>query len=120
MAARMVFQADLAPQKLYHATSIAAGALLPLGIMTSPGSLTSMPVDLALGVALPIHSHIAMNYVISDYAQKISKAPAFAGGLRFALLGLTTVTFLGLTKLNLSGQGVSETLKQMWRPQEKA
>ena len=191
--------------------------------------MLSFPVDLALGVALPVHSHMALNYVrspplptspahhthsqsnvcgcpnstvrlvrltlslatnlrwgrrgfdaqvISDYAPKISKNPAFssatpshvglkclgsrtharvsppcrprdgertavwislsllaslkitevwmglsacgcAAGLRLATLGMTVVTVLGLTKLNLAGDGISETVKSLWRPKKE-
>eukprot|EP00242_Pyramimonas_sp_CCMP2087_P006513 CAMPEP_0198209976 /NCGR_PEP_ID=MMETSP1445-20131203/18020_1 /TAXON_ID=36898 /ORGANISM="Pyramimonas sp., Strain CCMP2087" /LENGTH=100 /DNA_ID=CAMNT_0043883901 /DNA_START=126 /DNA_END=428 /DNA_ORIENTATION=+ len=96
-------------------TSVAAAALVPLSIATSPNAL-SMPVDLALAVALPIHSHIALNYVVSDYAQKISKHPACAGSMRLAVMGMTAVSILGLTKLTLNGKGVTGTLKELWRP----
>jgi succinate dehydrogenase (ubiquinone) membrane anchor subunit len=36
----------------------------------SQGSTLTRFADLALGVALPIHSHIAVNNVISDYVPK--------------------------------------------------
>lgn len=47
--------------KLYHAISLAILAGTPLAIATSPSAIT-MPIDVVLGVALPVHAHIGMNY----------------------------------------------------------
>lgn len=46
--------------KIYHASSFALAGLVPCA-MAIPGG--SAPVDLALGLALPVHSHIALNFV---------------------------------------------------------
>ena len=32
------------------------------------------------------------------------------------MLGITGTTALGLVKLNLTGPGITETLKSLWRP----
>ena len=45
----------------------------------------SLPVDLTLGVLFPVHSHIALNYVISDYVPKAIRTTA-----RVGLFGATT------------------------------
>ena len=73
-----------------------------------------MPVDLALGVALPLHGHIGMNYVITDYAEKFIGAGA-RGPARIAMVGFTGISMIGLTKLNLTGPGITETIKSLWR-----
>jgi succinate dehydrogenase (ubiquinone) membrane anchor subunit len=65
-------------------------------------------------VAFPIHAHIGLNFVISDYVPKASRAPA-----RYALLGVTALTMLGLLKLNLSGHGITETYKSLWREKDE-
>ena len=39
--------------------------------------------------------------------------------LRGTLLGVTIVTFLGLTKLNIDGPGVTESFKSVWRPRKE-
>jgi len=44
--------------------------LTPLAFLLSPSKM-NMPVDIALGVLLPLHGHIGMNYVITDYATKL-------------------------------------------------
>ena len=47
--------------KLYHAVNMVVLAGVPAAITTSPSALT-MPLDLVLGIALPLHAHIGMNY----------------------------------------------------------
>lgn len=65
-----------------------------------------MVADLALGVVMPIHSHISVNGVISDYVPKAymgadsgfdSRAAASSNRdlLRLALLSIAWVHFLG-------------------------
>lgn len=46
--------------KLYHGSSFALAALVPAAAVAPGGQL---PIDLALGAALPVHSHIALNFV---------------------------------------------------------
>ncbi|CAN0233042.1 unnamed protein product [Laminaria digitata] len=70
-----------------------------------------MPLDVVLGLALPLHAHIGMNYaVISDYVPK-----PFRGQARGAMLAASILAALGLLKLNLTGAGMTETLKATWR-----
>lgn len=99
--------------KLYHMTTYASLGLFPVALVLSPSAL-NMPVDLALGVVFPVHGHIGMNYIISDYVPK-----AMRGGARMALLAATGLTVLGLFKLNVSGPGVTETVKALWRGPKK-
>lgn len=77
-----------------------------------------MPVDVALGFALPFHAHIGMNYVITDYVPKFLSKSAL-GPARMAMAGVTGVTVLGLTKLNLKGAGITATVKSMWYKKQK-
>lgn len=46
---------------LYYAVNMVVLAGVPAAIATSPSALT-MPLDLVLGIALPLHAHIGMNY----------------------------------------------------------
>lgn len=62
------------------------------------------------GVLFPIHSHIALNYVISDYIPKASRSLVRAG-----LLGATIVAAAGILKLNISGPGLTDVIKSLWR-----
>lgn len=100
--------------KVYHSTGLALAALTPLAFVLSPSPL-NLPVDIVLGVLFPLHSHVALNYVISDYVPKSAR-----GAARFAVLGATIVALAGLFKLNLQGPGLTETVKSFWRkPEEK-
>ena len=62
------------------------------------------------GVIFPLHSHVALNYVISDYVPKATRSAA-----RTVLLGATIVAAAGLLKLNIEGPGLTETFKSVWR-----
>jgi len=96
----------------FHKINMLLLGLTPVAFALSPSPF-AMPVDIALGLALPIHAHIGMNYVITDYAPKISKG--IVGPCRIAMLGLTAFTVLGLLKLNTTGEGLTETVKKLWR-----
>jgi succinate dehydrogenase (ubiquinone) membrane anchor subunit len=90
-------------------TNLSLAALVPTAVILSPSSL-NVPVDYALAVLLPLHSHIGMNGVLSDYIPK-NILPL----TRLALLGASGVMFLGLMNLNITGSGVTETVKTIWR-----
>jgi len=143
-----------AMMKIYHASSIALAALVPAAAAMPEGQLA---IDLALGAAMPVHSHIAMNFVrarcerrdaartraarsvrarrratratrrdgerstderrasdgtqiISDYAPKRARGPT-----RAATLALTVATAVGLFKLNTQGDGITRTVKSLWK-----
>ena len=96
---------------IFHKTNLATLALTPVAIVLSP-SVINMPVDLALGVIFPIHAHIGMNGVISDYALKFGIP---VGPARYLMAAFTGGTIIGLTVLNIKGDGITETLKQFWR-----
>jgi succinate dehydrogenase (ubiquinone) membrane anchor subunit len=69
----------------------------------------SLPIDVTLGLLLPFHSHVAMNYVVTDYVPKSLRGPA-----RAALLAVTVVAAAGLLKLNLTGPGLTKSIKSLW------
>ena len=90
-------------------SGIALIGLTPLAFILSP-SFVNFPIDLALGFMFPLHSHVALNYVISDYVPKASRA-----GARAVLLSATIIATAGLLKLNIEGPGITETFKSVWR-----
>ena len=96
--------------KLYHYTTYLSLGLFPAALALSPSALC-MPVDLAMGVVFPVHGHIGMNYIVSDYIPKDGRPAA-----RALLALLTGGTVLGLLNLNVRGVGITETVKSMWRP----
>lgn len=99
--------------KLFHNINNSLVVLTPIAVCLSPSSM-NLPVDLVLGVALPLHAHIGMNMVITDYGKK-GLGAALIGPARWVMLGVTVSTALGLTKLNLTGPGITETIKSLWR-----
>merc|ERR1719197_1847463 len=103
----------------YHKLNFAMIALGPLALVLSP-SVLNAPVDLLMGIMIPLHGHVGGNDVISDYAKKVTKAPWFDQALRKGLLGVTVITFFGLLKLNLQGPGITEACKSVWRPRVKS
>lgn len=57
--------------KYYHLMNTSLLVACPLALMISPSAWT-FPIDLFLGVALPLHGHVGFNYVITDYVPKAS------------------------------------------------
>lgn len=74
-----------------------------------------MPIDLILGFAFPFHGHVGMNYVISDYVPKNLRSIARGG-----LLASSIILTAGLFKLNVTGNGLTETVKSLWKKPVKA
>jgi len=107
----LLYVADTAPslKKLYHQSGIALAALVPLAIFQQQGDALGRVVDAGLALAVPLHGHIAMNYVVTDYVPK-----SVAGAARWGVLGASALTFAGLAKLAIAGPGVTPTVKALW------
>jgi succinate dehydrogenase (ubiquinone) membrane anchor subunit len=99
--------------KAFHATGAILALTVPAMFIDAP--VVSLPLDLVLGFVFPLHAHVAMNYVITDYVPKASR-----GIVRMVVLATTVITTAGLLKLNVSGPGFSATIKSLWRKQESA
>merc|ERR1711907_520075 len=95
---------------LYHKTNLLAIGLTPLAFVV-PESVPVLPcvLNVFLGVVFPIHGHIGMAGVLTDYVPKIAGKGAL-NPARYALMGLTTVTVLGLLKHNLTGDGMTKSV----------
>jgi succinate dehydrogenase (ubiquinone) membrane anchor subunit len=91
--------------------------LFPVAIMAHP-SVISMPVDVALGVMFPVHMHIGMGYVITDYVPKFFGKGALTPA-RYLQLVLSGLTLIGLTKLNFMGPGLVGSVKALWAEKKK-
>lgn len=97
--------------KVYHYVNLALLGTAPLAFVAPPP--LTFPIDLFLSVAFPLHAHIGMNAVISDYAKKFFGKSAVHPA-RLGMLGVTTVTTLGLLKLTVAGPGLIATIKSLW------
>jgi len=96
--------------KAYHASGLILAVLTPVALAVSPSPVT-LPFDLLLGALFPLHSHVALNYVISDYVPKVSRPAA-----RGVILVATVIAAAGILQINLAGPGLTETIKSLWRP----
>ncbi len=103
---------------LYHKLNWAICGLTPLALLLSP-SIANLPVDLALGVGIPVHFQISGHMLVTDYSPlllgALGKTAAVQNGLRLAVTVTTAITVIGLAKLNLQGPGLTETIKSVWR-----
>lgn len=97
-------------KKIYHNSSLALAGLVPLAVFQQQGDLFGRVVDAGLNVALPVHSHIAMNYVVTDYVPK-----SIRGAARWGVLGSSAVIAAGMLRLNVAGPGVTATVKALWK-----
>ncbi|KAJ1640961.1 hypothetical protein T492DRAFT_924870 [Pavlovales sp. CCMP2436] len=102
--------------KVYHYVNLALLGAAPLAFVAPPP--LTFPIDLFLAVGFPLHAHIGMNAVISDYVKKFLGKGAVQPA-RFGMLGVTTVTTLGLLKLTLTGPGLIATIKGLWKAPPK-
>jgi succinate dehydrogenase (ubiquinone) membrane anchor subunit len=94
----------------YHKTHWIMLGLVPTAFLVPSSSLT-MPLDLLLAILAPIHGHIGMNWIITDYVPPNAQAGARAG-----MMGLTLLAMAGLVKLSLDtdGPGLVGSVKSLW------
>ena len=95
--------------ELFHYSHVALLAGIPVAVLLSPSVLV-MPLDLALGLLLPWHTHVGMANVLEDYVPRPYRSLAKGG-----LLLVSVLATLGLLKVNLCGAGITESVKSLWR-----
>merc|ERR1711998_470214 len=106
----MLLKADYSKpmMNIFHKSNIACMALFPFALALPDSFVyTSMVFNTAVGLAFPLHGHIGFSGMLTDYVPKVNKS--LLGPSRAALLGITTVTTLGLLKLNLTGDGITKS-----------
>mmetsp|Transcript_9036 Transcript_9036/g.13582 ORF Transcript_9036/g.13582 Transcript_9036/m.13582 type:complete len:141 (+) Transcript_9036:83-505(+) len=99
--------------KWFHTTNLLLVGMFPVAVVSSPSTM-SYVLDLLMGVLIPIHAHVGVNIVISDYVPKAARSVC-----RYGMVGATVITIAGLTKLNVFGPGMTETIKYLWRTPKK-
>lgn len=107
-----VLAADVAgPQfmKAHHLSSYAMAVATPLAIVADKDGFLQRIADFGLALAIPVHMHIGMNALVTDYLPKAAR-----GAGRVGLLTATAFSTLGLLKLNLTGPGITQTVKGLW------
>jgi succinate dehydrogenase (ubiquinone) membrane anchor subunit len=88
-------------------------ALAPAALMLAPNS-ANMPIDYLLAIVIPFHSHVGLNMVVADYVPKAMRTMARSG-----VLACSVILFAGVMKLNVSGVGLTETVKALWREKKE-
>ena len=78
------------------------------------GAPITTVLDAAMGVAIPLHFHIGMRSVLVDYVHE----PGAQSAALAVLAGVTVLTALGLTKLNMTDVGITEAVKSVWVTQD--
>lgn len=91
---------------IHHKITTFLSIVTPIYFL-SPNSLTDGIVDSTVGLLLAAnvsaHSWIGLNYVVTDYVPKVSKA--MVGPARAVTAGLGLVTMVGLGKIAVNGKG---------------
>lgn len=83
-----------------------------------PDTTTNDMVDKSIGTILAVnigaHSWIGLNYVVTDYVPKVTKA--LVGPARIVSAGIGAVTVVGLTKVSFNDKGgIKGVLKALWK-----
>lgn len=95
--------------ELYHDSQTALLVTFPVAMILAP-SIVCAPFDLAMGFIIPYHMHVGCTQILEDYVPRGGQS-----SMRGLLVVLSSLTGLGLLKLNLCGSGLSESLKSLWR-----
>jgi succinate dehydrogenase (ubiquinone) membrane anchor subunit len=80
-------------------------ALIPAAIFV-PGTA----VDMAIAIVLPVHNHMGMDGLFTDYVKPRKFLPAVYAVNR----GVGVATVAGLTYFNLYDVGICEGMKMLW------
>jgi succinate dehydrogenase (ubiquinone) membrane anchor subunit len=100
---------DSSQQELYHYTHYSLAALTPVALILSP-SFLNIPVDLALGVALPLHFSMGLIQITEDYVPRPQQHL-----VKIIVYIVCSLSFIGLLKINLCGAGITESFKAIYR-----
>lgn len=87
-------------------------AALPAGLLFSP-SILNFPVDLILTFAVPFHAWYGCHHVVDDYVPE-----EYRPASNTLLYIITAVCVLGLLNLTFRGDGVTESIKSLWRDEK--
>jgi len=101
---------DLRQSHAFEISSVALVVLIPTALFQLP--ILSAACDLALGFLLPFHGAVGTQTIIEDYLPN-------ARWLKFLNLVVAVLAAVGLTNLNVRGDGIAETVKLIWRREKK-
>mmetsp|Transcript_2174 Transcript_2174/g.2512 ORF Transcript_2174/g.2512 Transcript_2174/m.2512 type:complete len:143 (+) Transcript_2174:46-474(+) len=106
---------------LHHKMTTFLAVTTPLYFLAPSDSLPPMAdsvIGLALAVNVSAHSWVGMNYVVTDYVPKVSKA--MTGPARILTAGLSALTLAGLGKIATNGKGgLKGAVGGLWKKKEE-
>jgi hypothetical protein len=95
--------------ELFQFSAWVMAAALPVGLLFSP-SILNMPIDLVLTFTVPFHAYYGMHHVVEDYVPG-----AYQPASNALLYIVTALCVLGLLNLSVQGDGITESIKSLWR-----
>ena len=106
---------------VHHGMSTALVVAAPF-VFLSPDSMTDGMIEKVFGIGISTiisaHSWVGLNYIVTDYVPKVSKA--LVGPARVASAAIAGVTFIGLGKISLNNEGgIKGALKGLWNPKKE-
>ena len=84
--------------------------------------IVQVPIDYIMCVLYPLHGHIGMSHIYSDYCGPVHSfffmnyLQVLSKTLRIITLFITLFGMMGLLYLNATSDGLTATIKQLWRP----
>ena len=97
-------------EKIFHYSQLTAAVLFPISFILAP-SAVCVPIDYIMCVLYPLHGCIGMSHVWSDYC-----GPSLGKALKITDLIVSLIAMFGLLYLNATSDGLTATIKQLWRP----
>lgn len=98
----------------YHWSYERILSIATIPLIASAFTMTHPHIDFALGIVLPLHCHLGMDCIITDYLPK--RRVGVIHPIAKTTLGLTTLLSLyGLYKLNTEDVGITEYVKKVWK-----
>ncbi|KAI8815587.1 CybS-domain-containing protein [Fimicolochytrium jonesii] len=98
----------------YHWDFERALSIASIPVVVAPFIVGSHPlVDLALGVVIPLHSHVGFDACITDYFPK-HREPVMNRIFKAALYGVTGLSLYGCYQFNTNDIGITEFFKRLW------
>jgi len=99
--------------EIFQFSAWAMAIAIPTGLLFSP-SILNMPIDLFLAFSVPFHAWYGVHHVIEDYVPE-----AYRPAANSLLYVVTAITVLGLLSLTFRGDGVTESIKSLWREEKE-
>lgn len=118
--------------KIFHYSQLTAAVLFPISFILAPSAICvhasvstfhlQVPIDYIMCVLYPLHGHIGMSHIFSDYCGPVCHFVSrlimqiLSKTLRIITLFLSLFGMMGLLYLNATSDGLTATIKQLWRP----